>query len=330
MPCYHPIHAFQPVFDRLDPFCSRKLIFKDKFSRFIEYDPIDICCGQCIGCMQKRAGAWAMRCMHESRMHDFNCFITLTYSDKFLPDFGSLNYPDFQDFMKRFRERVERDYGKQIRFYMCGEYGDRFGRPHYHAAIFGFDFPDRYFWRKSPSGFPLYRSPMLERLWYDKRRKEPMGNAEIGDLSYDVAAYIARYIFKKIKGKDAEHHYSEIDYETGEVLFYREPEFTVMSRRPGIGQEWFNRFSSDVFPHDYVIRDGSALSVPRYYGDKFEVDTAEICSLDGRHISSQMDRIKHERFVNAQISLDDNTSERLLVKKAIHKAKLDRLVRSLI
>ena len=96
-------------------------------------------CGQCLGCRLDYAQEWAIRCMHEAEMQDNNSFITLTYDDQNLPRHGSLDKTHFQKFMKRMREHLS---PLKIRFYHCGEYGEKYTRPHYHSLIFGYDFPD--------------------------------------------------------------------------------------------------------------------------------------------------------------------------------------------
>ena len=144
---------------------------------------------------------WAVRCMHEAQMFESNCFITLTYSSKHLPfvkgtDVPTLVLSDYQKFMKRLRKRF---HGHEvvrgathdnycsvswpIRFFHCGEYGEKKGRPHYHACLFNFDFVDKRPWRKSPTGHMLYRSESLEEFW-------PYGNCEIGSVTFQSAACI--------------------------------------------------------------------------------------------------------------------------------------------
>lgn len=193
MPCYKPLDAWRPDISS----GVKKLIF--------QYNPklcsspmpeLQVPCGRCVGCRLERSRQWALRCIHEARMHKQNCFITLTYNDENLPADKSLHYEDFQKFMKRLR----RKFGEGVRFYMCGEYGENLGRPHFHACLFGVDFADKKLWRKSPSGAFLYRSATLEQLW-------PFGYSSIGDVTFETAAYVARYIMKKITGEAAELHY---------------------------------------------------------------------------------------------------------------------------
>ena len=117
-------------------------------------------CGQCIGCRLERSRQWAIRCVHEASLWPDNCFVTLTFDDDNIISSGSLVKADFQKFMKRLRKR----FGKGVRYFHCGEYGDLLGRPHHHACLFNFSFPDRYLWSSS-GGVNLYRSPTLEELW---------------------------------------------------------------------------------------------------------------------------------------------------------------------
>ncbi len=240
MACFRPLEGFRSP--------SGGIVFSRHDSIGL---PMSVPCGQCIGCRLERSREWAVRCVHEASLHDVNCFVTLTYDDEFLPHFGSLLMDDWQKFFKRLRKRV----GK-IRFFGCGEYGEQFGRPHYHACIFGYDFPDKVLWAHR-SGHDTFRSPLLESVW-------TYGQSEIGSLTFESAAYVARYCLKKVTGKRARAHYECVDPETGEIGS-RLAEFATMSRRPGIGTGWFEKFSSDVYPSDEVILGGKSFKPPRFY-----------------------------------------------------------------
>lgn len=239
-----------------------------------------------------------MRIMHEAQMHDFSSFVTLTYDDEHLPYGNSLYYRDYQLFMKRLRKKF-----RKARFFMCGEYGEQGGRPHFHACLFGVHFHDRYEWRTSPAGFSLYRSPLLESLW-------TLGAAEIGDLSFESAAYVARYCVKKVTGRAAESHYSRLVPETGEII-QLEPEFARMSLKPGIGGRWLEKYQSDVFPHDAVNVNGVLCKPPRYYADKAKL------SLSARA------EIETSRFLKAQACADDSTPDRLRVREICTRARME-------
>lgn len=212
MPCYFPMQGYRSR--SLTKNGKRQIVFSPK-DGFIDLK-MTVPCGQCLGCRLERSRQWALRCVHEASLYDDNCFITLTYSDEFLPRDYSLDVSHFQRFMKRLRKR----FGEGIRFFHCGEYGSQFGRPHYHAILFNLDFPDKVF-LKEQNGQTLYRSKILEELW-------PFGHSSVGSATFESAAYVARYILKKVNGDAADEWYAAVDHDTGE-FFQRKPEYTTMS-----------------------------------------------------------------------------------------------------
>ena len=243
MACFHPLQAFR--------LASGEVSFVERGD--VAYT-LSLACGRCIGCRLERSRQWSVRIMHEASLYDgVSSFVTLTYDDQHVPADGSLHYRDFQMFMRR----VRKQFGP-TRFFMCGEYGDDLLRPHFHAGLFGVNFvSDRVYKRRTDGGNRVYTSDVLSKLW-------PHGLHEIGDLTEDSAGYMARYTFKKVTGDMADKHYMSVDRGTGEVV-WRKPEFCHMSLKPGIGARWFERFRSDVFPHDRVVVKGRAGPVPRYY-----------------------------------------------------------------
>jgi len=252
MPCYTPLTAYRSVLP--GPSGKPSITFNRK-QGYVDL-PITLPCGQCVGCRLERSRQWAIRCVHEAQMHDANSFITLTYDQEHLPPDGSLNLREFQLFMKKLRKFL----GFPIRFFHCGEYGDKQGRPHYHALIFGYDFPDKTVWDRRDE-IILYRSKTLEKLW-------PIGFSTIGEVTFESAAYCARYIMKKITGQSAWEHYTTWDPDTGEVLATRTPEYTTMSRggkdgQGGIGRSWLDKYEHDVYPSDEVIMRGRSMRPPQ-------------------------------------------------------------------
>lgn len=193
-------------------------------------------------------------------------FVTFTYANEHLPADYSVSRRPMQLAMKRLRKEL---YPEQIRFFLCGEYGDQDQRPHYHAVIFGWDAPDRYLWRKTRKGNLSYRSPLLEKVW-------PFGHVEVMDVTLGNLGYVAGYVTRKITGDMAEEHYRRVHPLTGEVVQVS-PEFIAMSMRPGIGFEWFSNFKGDAFPKDYIVAEGSKRSVPKYFTRKLrEADEAAL------------------------------------------------------
>lgn len=317
MPCYSPLKGWRSK--RSNDSGRRSIVFNSK-DGFID-QPIDVPCGQCIGCRIERSRQWALRCMHESTLHDDNCFITLTYSDEYLPDNAALNLDDFQRFMKRFRKSV---YPKKIRFFHCGEYGENnpknsvhrkqygisaLGRPHYHAIIFGYDFEKTHVVSKN-RGFDLYSSVELDNLWQ-------LGFCTVGSVTFESAAYVARYCVKKINGDDMENHYSRVDYETGDTVHVPR-EYVTMSRRPGIAAGWYDKFSSDCYPKDFITERGVKMRPPKFYDRRLEVDDEELYL-----------KIKSRRNRDARVNKEESYPERLESKEKVKKAQLSQLKRNL-
>ena len=272
---------------------------------------VEVACGNCIGCRIARSREWAVRCMHEAQGHEQNSFITLTYNDEHLPFNESLVKEDFQKFAKRLRGRV---WPHKLRYYMCGEYGTGpdggLGRPHYHAIIFGYDFTkDRYLWEKKGNN-RYYRSPLLEDVWYQ-------GYSNITDVTFKTAAYVARYVMKKIGGELAETHYRKTDPITGEQ-FQVEPEYNAMSRRPGIASEWFKEFKGDVFPHDHVVIEGRPVRTPHFYLKELE-------KLD----PDMFKEVKQARQEYARENRENNTPERLATRELCAESKIRNAKRPL-
>jgi hypothetical protein len=308
MVCYHPVLAYQHketkavmVVGNTGKFPSGRDMFKWK--QFF------VPCNGCSGCRLEYSRQWALRCVHEASLYDDNCFVTLTYDDDHLPDDRSLDYRHFQLFNKRIRK----EFGSGIRFFMCGEYGEQYGRPHYHCLYFNHDFHDRTVWKRTKSGELIYRSASLERLW-------TKGHSSVGEMTWNSAAYVARYIFKKRTGKDAKDHYFWTD-DSGN-RFYRLPEFTQCSRMPGIGKPWLEKFSRDVYPSDFVTLRGRKFRPPRYY-DKVMANSDKDADRELHAI------VKADRQERAEKHAADNTPERLAVREKIHLRRIDKLGKSL-
>lgn len=263
-------------------------------------------CNGCVGCRLERTRMWSIRVMNEASMHDANSYVTLTYSNENLPRHGSLDYRDFQLFMKRLRKANN---GK-VRFYMCGEYGEKDQRPHYHACLFGVGFGDRKPWGRNKNGDVLYRSKALEDLW-------PLGISTVGNVTEQSAAYVARYVMKKVTGEPSELHYSRLDVQTGEMVKVL-PEFNKMSLKPGIGGDWIRKYKADVMVGDSVVIKGRKMRPPRYYDRILEKEEPD-------HI----EQVQGERFEKSKKFLDDNHPDRLNVRAQVALAGLKHKKREL-
>lgn len=299
MACFNPLQAFQSA--------GGLISFSELRRNGDSVKSLLLPCGQCAGCRLERSRQWAMRCTHEAKMHKRNCFLTLTYDDEHLPQDHSLDYRHFQLFMKRLRKRFR---GSVVRFYMCGEYGENFGRPHYHACIFGIDFDDKVLISRPDAKHRLFRSSLLESLW-------GFGFCSIGEVTFDSAAYVARYIMKKVTGDAADGHYRAVDLSTGEI-HSRTPEFNHMSLKPGIGATFYEKYKTDVFPHDYVVVNGRKVSPPKYYFKRLKKADPDAHS-----------EIYARRELDTYRNREDNTPARLEVKKEVTDARLNLYRRSI-
>jgi len=301
VPCFRPLKGYRSR--HVNPDTGKRSIVFTKSEGYYD-QPVDLACGQCIGCRLERSRQWAIRCVHEASLHEDNCFITLTYNDENLPTDRSLNVKHYQDFMKRLRFR----FGSGIRFFHCGEYGERFSRPHYHACLFNFDFADKVKYKKTHSGDQLYTSQALNDLW-------PFGFSTVGSVSFESAAYVARYITKKVTGAGAGAHYEVLDSRTGE-LTQRKPEYTTMSRRPGIAKGWFEKFSSDVYPSDFVVIRERIMKPPKYYDRQFELA-----------YPSDFDILKRVRKKRSLALAEKQPESRLAVREQVQNLKFKLLKR---
>lgn len=293
MACFKPLHAY------VGPGEGGKQ--KVRFRPGPGLMPMDLPCGQCLGCRVDRAADWAMRITHEAQLHVSNLFLTLTYSDELLPHGGSLVLRDVQLFMKRLRKT----HGK-LRYFLCGEYGETTWRPHYHAIVFGLALADLRSHKKTASGAQLYTSESLTKLW-------GLGHVYIGQVTMESAQYVARYATKKITGAHAAEHYRRVDTRTGEIHQLK-PEFAVMSRNPGVGAKWIDTYAGDVYPCDHVVLGGRIRGKPpRFYDERVAKQNPELVA-----------QLKQERkqFAMEPRQEANSTKARLAVRAEVLRARL--------
>lgn len=295
MSCSSPIAAWQ-LAKRGD---SGKRIISFKPRGLLSESRISLPCGKCIGCKMERSRGWAIRCVHEGKMHSENCFLTLTYDNDHLPSNGTLIVRDLQLFWKRLHNRLLRSRGYGIRFFSCGEYGDQSQRPHYHGLVFGYMPSDRKLYSRSEHG-ELWSSVFLDELW-------GKGAVRIGELNYKTAHYVARYVLKKVDGKKREDgHY--LVYDADGVVSERVPEFALMSRNPGIGAPYYAKYGAEIRKHDSLVIDGKAVPSIRYYDLRAE-------SLD----LVQFRAIKRERAPKSAQESRDSLNEAIRLRSINEK-----------
>lgn len=317
MPCYWPLAGFR---GKVLPSGKRAIVFRKSEAAVDLADPRQpVPCGQCIGCRLERSRQWALRCLNETQLHDRNCMVCLTFSDPHLPPGGDLDVKPLQLFLKRLRKLAG---DVKIKFFACGEYGEKKGRPHFHVLLFNWDFADKVLYTVR-NDIPVYRSETLERLWSDGKTGESLGISEIGSVTFESAAYVARYILKRElvldkRFEDEDGKKWDVVARTGEI---RKPEFVVMSRggrggRGGIGREWYEKFKLDMYPEDFYIVRGRKVKPPRYYDGLYELDSPR-----------EFLEVKSAR--KSRVDPLDNDSFRLPVKEACKRDSLKLLERRL-
>jgi hypothetical protein len=218
--------------------------------------------------------------------------------------------------MKRLRKKKHSTKDNPLRFYACGEYGEKNERPHYHAILFNCSF------KKdadiSNGKNKLYFSQELQDAWshYDKKTEtyEPIGFVSWGEVTFDSAAYVANYVQKKINGKKKDEHYqieNPVCPKTGEYRTHRQQEFSLMSRKPGIASDWLTHYKDDVYPSDYITIKGRKIRPPKAYDKIYE-----------RTHKQELEAIKEIRKQEMEKTAHLRTPEALAFQERTHKAKM--------
>lgn len=254
-----------------------------------------VACGNCLGCKADRARDWAVRITHETITQTPAWFVTLTYADQNLPDYHSLDPEHPRAFLKRLRRHY---CGRRLSYFLCGEYGEKTKRPHYHAVLCGAPLLDRDS-RPRRNGAAVWHSQLLEDKWEH-------GFVDFTSVSYGAAAYVAGYVRKKVRKRDDPTHYSRVDPETGELVELV-PEFSSKSRRPALGRTYLEQYWRDIYPRDFVTINGSQLNPPRYYDKWMEANHPEI-----------MEEVRYQRYIDSEQIGD----EKLIMKEKVHRARV--------
>lgn len=230
----------------------------EKIPEYVNCQVYETPCGNCVACRLEYSKNWANRCSLEASQYQCNYFITLTYDDDFIKrgkyDNPTLDKDDQKKFIKRLRNLYLHHYDfTGIRYFGCGEYGDKGFRPHYHVIMFNlpiddltekFPQPDGTFIRKREkmTGRYYLYSPTIQKLW-------PYGYVVIADCNWNTEAYVSRYVMKKQKGVNASIYEDKLG-----VL----PPYLFMSTNPGIGTKYF-------LDHYQYYVDNPYLIIPRPY-----------------------------------------------------------------
>lgn len=222
-------------------------------------------CGTCTACQQRKISEWCTRIEHSVKFNKTSWFITLTYSDKFHPKNNSLNKEDFQKFMKSLRHKID----SKIKYYACGEYGERTARPHYHAII-------------------INTALTKEEMHYLCLKAWKKGIVHIGEANGKTIRYISGYVQKKQS------------YPQGVLK-----PFSLISN--GIGEEYVD-LNKDWHKKDFKHRlhviqeNGIKKSIPRYYRKKMYSKMQN--QIVGKKLQKAAEEYAKEENYNAQLELD--------------------------
>lgn len=300
MACYHPVQAWRNTFSdfklkkRAAPFFKKP----SKISLLLgTTKPLPLPCGKCIGCRIDYSRQWAMRGTAELSMVETACFLTLTYNNENLPEGGTLMKDHYQDFIRALRRR-----GYKFTYMMAGEYGDKKGRPHYHAIIYGQDFMKGATLApyKQSKQMPLYENAKLTEIW-------GKGNVIIAQATTASIQYVASYITKKKSGAEAKEHYGG-----------RLPEFMQPSLKTPIGKRWLEKYWRDVFPSDQFIFNGVAVPPPKYFRKWY-----------AKHFPQNALELSVKRETLMEQKAHEFTPERLAARKEVTLANFKKYKRQL-
>lgn len=193
---------------------------------------LQVPCGKCPSCIKAYRRQWSLRCEAEARMHQENCYITLTYDEEHVPDV--ICKKDVSNFIRSLR-----DSGIKLRYFACCEYGENTSRPHAHAILFGYMPKDLKYQGKTKTGFPYFSSVFLDSKW-------KKGFVTVEMFAPEAAGYVAGYVDKKLEEG------------TKEACL-------IMSNRPGIGAEYYRRHMMQLLESDnFVSKNGFVAPLPRY------------------------------------------------------------------
>lgn len=294
MACYHPIYAYYIPGIETENGKQKYFVRSFKSLQFDDrYQCKELPCGKCDGCKLEKAKQWSHRCVLESSLYEHNYFITLTYNDENLPTFqvgddesmvlGTLRKDDLRAFNKVLRQHYKRKFGHDgIRFFACGEYGETSFRPHYHVIYFNLPLYDLKPYKKTKDNKMLYTSPTLDKLW-------KKGYVVVGEVNLKTCNYVARYIQKK--------QIQNLRLETGDYYDF-EGEFTLCSRRPGIGYDYYKSHKDDIYLTDEIHLEGNTFKPPMYFDRQLDKDNPFLFNdiKNTREVKSKIDEVQKGKF----------------------------------
>ncbi len=278
--------------------CEKPIMIRKPGTSQFQNEKICVPCGKCFACQINKARDWSVRIMQEERCHEASVFVTLTYDEEHLPiasgTQGTLVKKDLQDFFKRLRKFT----GKKLRYFACGEYGENYARPHYHCIIFGLSV--------------MVAEIAVRRCWL-------FGWSHIGSVSFGSASYVARYTTKLLT-KDKEKFYSDNKLQK---------EFALMSRRPGIGVPFLDKYGDFGKVHKFFWQDDFKVPLPRLYRTKLfqtEEEQQEIKNFIAQKAKEVSERFfKNATAYQALCKKEASAKQAIVNKKARYNLKKSKL-----
>jgi len=286
VPCFSPVTGYRNRYGQLTQNITKTTDPSKTFT---------IPCGGCIGCRVTKTSEWASRAILELRGSIDSCFITLTYKNT--PPGGSLHPPHLRDFWKRLRIFTSRRSHNEpalfplskIRYFACGEYGEKKSRPHYHAVVFGYRPSDGVLFKQTDFG-PLFSSVELQKVWTH-------GFVTFGAVAFESCAYVASYVQKKLTGRQGALHYGNLW-----------SPFARMSRRPGLGRAGAIELQNEVSDDKLWLGGDRFSPVPKYFMNLYKElnpELFETLSLKRESLSAsqqyRLDQSHHRLKVREQV-----------------------------
>lgn len=259
--------------------CITPYYVQDKFTG----DYIPVPCSKCPPCMKRRTSGWSYRLVKEGERSSSALFITLTYDTEYVPitenGFMNLDKKDIQKFFKRLRKLTN----NKLKYYVCGEYGTKKMRPHYHIILFNAD------------------KEMIQRAW--SLDGKHIGSVYIGQVNEASIGYTLKYMTKK--GKVPIHRNDD-----------RQKEFSLMSKKLGnnyITEKMIKWHKEVLNERMYVnIPGNKKIAMPRYYKDKIYNE------LEKEKIANYLKEISEKEQEKLEEELGDNYSK-IMVERHINQ-----------
>lgn len=256
--------------------CTNPVRLTRKIDPSVHPDGLLVPCGKCLACRIKKRSEWSMRMLHELDDWDDAVFLTLTYDNDHLPPNGSLVWTDLQKFFKRLRRRLSNE-DRSIKYFACGEYGDKTFRPHYHAIVFGLSLR------------PEDKQLVMDAWRYCDWSVQAIADRAFGLAEVDSIRYVAQYIDKKLSGEERDRW----------IRSGREPVFRLLSL--GIGRNYCDRNANMLSDNGYVNFKGCKTSLPRYYVDRLLKSGCGI-NVDNKDKVIEEDKDVSEHYIGRRVT----------------------------